>query len=176
MSPLFPRATELEKLVESVKLQAPFKDTLAQGDLVVMIRDSSPSPKLDFAQINALTRSVERGRPRLRLRLTILSLPVSCRTLILPDSERPREFYDHRGQRLFIKALNTDAFGELPRRGRRAIRADDVLERVISRPSDFDEDPLSAETRPDASSLPERKPTLTLVKLFSLEQAKKNDG
>ena len=137
----------IEKLIEELGYQIPFKETTETGDTVIMLRENDDGRiSMVYAQVLGFDRDTTKRDEWWHVHFVFMEVPPLPRTIILQAPHfTGQEVFTMGGRKVFIKAINFQAF------------ADDIF--------------ISPETEkgPKKEKKPEsknesRKPTFTLVK------------
>ena len=101
----------IERIVEELALQVPFKDDPQIGDALLVVEDDGRDCRVLFAQVLGLSPRRIGGDEWLQLDLVFLTLPLSYGSLLAPDGGlKGLEIFETAGRRFFVKAVNTRAF------------------------------------------------------------------
>lgn len=136
----------IEKLIEELGYQIPFKETTETGDIVIMLRENDDGRvSMVYARVLGFDRDTSKRDEWWHVHFVFLEVPPLPRTIILQSPHfTGQEVFTMGGRKVFIKAINFKAF------------ADDIF---IS--PDSDKEPKSKKTDDSSSG---RKPTFTLLK------------
>ena len=137
----------MEKLIEELGYQIPFKDTTETGDTVIMLReDDDGRVSMVYAQVLGFDRDTTKRDEWWHVHFVFMEVPPLPRTIILQTAHfTGQEVFTMGGRKVFIKAINFQAF------------ADDI----------FVNPDLEKKNRKEKKTETEntgRKPTFTLVK------------
>ncbi|MDR0882762.1 MAG: hypothetical protein LBP55_09530 [Candidatus Adiutrix sp.] len=142
----------MEKLVEELNLQVPFKDTTEIGDTVIMLRENEDGMvTMLYAQVIDFERDTAKRDEWWHVRFVFLEVPPQPRTIILQTPHfTGREIFTMGGRKVFIKAVNFEAFEE---------QLDMIDEPTVVPKGRKKKDPAAPKP-----GKPEPKPTFTLIK------------
>jgi hypothetical protein len=105
---------DLEKLVEEIRLQVPFKEETEIGDIVAIISEIDiRKSTLSYARVMSFQRNLAKRDEWWLVGLVFLDLPLNYRTYILQSPQfTGREIFTINGKKTFIKAINLASFLE----------------------------------------------------------------
>lgn len=104
----------MEKLVEELQLQVPFKDTTEPGDLVIALRENDDGRiSMTYARVMGFDRDLSKRDEWWHTHFVFLEVPPLPRTIILQTAHfTGQEIFTMGGLKVFIKALNFAVFSE----------------------------------------------------------------
>jgi hypothetical protein len=102
----------MDKLVEEIQFQVPFKDTTEAGDTVIVLReDENGHIGADYAKVIGFDRDPTKRDEWWHVRFVFLDVPPIPRTIILQTPHfTGKEVFTMGGRKVFIKAVNFSAF------------------------------------------------------------------
>jgi hypothetical protein len=112
----------IEKIVEELALQVPFKDAPGEGDVMLVVEEDGLECRILFGQVTRLESEIIDGAEWLRLELVFLTLPLSYgKMLASRRSLAGFDIFEEAGKKIFVKAVNTrglfDFFSAAPEAG-----------------------------------------------------------
>jgi len=138
----------MEKVIEEIQFQVPMKDATSAGDTVIFLReDENGQISIGFAKVMGFEPDISKRDEWWHVRFVFLEIPPQARTITLQTPHfTGREVFTMGGRKVFIKAVNFEAFqdesGEAAPGGR------------PGRPGPREKEPKN----------PPAKPTFTLIK------------
>ncbi len=145
----------MEKLVEELGFQVPFKDRTEAGDTVIVLRENENGRiSMVYARVLDFDRDTTKRDEWWHVHFIFLEVPPLPRTIILQTPHfTGQEIFTMGGRKVFIKAVNFEAFSpETPA----------VVEPAKKGRPKKESEPKSAP--PTEPPKPGKKPTFTLIK------------
>ena len=104
----------MERLVEELGYQVPFKDTTEPGDMVIMLRENDDGRiSMVYARVLSFDRDLSKRDEWWHVHFVFLEVPPLPRTIILQTPHfTGQEIFTMGGRKVFIKAVNFEAFSE----------------------------------------------------------------
>lgn len=104
----------MEKLIEDLALQIPFKDTTETGDTVIMLRENDDSRiSMVYAQVLGFDKDLSKRDEWWHVHFVFMEVPPLPRTIILQTPHfTGQEVFTMGGRKVFIKAINFKAFAD----------------------------------------------------------------
>lgn len=104
----------MEKLVEELGFQVPFKERTEIGDTVIMLRENEDGRiSGHFARVLGFDRDTSKRDEWWHVHFVFLELPPTPRTIILQTPHfTGQEIFTMGGLKVFIKAVNFEAYAE----------------------------------------------------------------
>jgi hypothetical protein len=104
----------MERLVEELGYQVPFKDTTEIGDTVIMLRENDDGRiSMVYARVLGFDRDLSKRDEWWHVRFVFLEVPPLPRTIILQTQHfTGQEIFTMGGRKVFIKSVNFGAFSE----------------------------------------------------------------
>jgi len=139
----------MEKVIEEIQFQVPLKDSTSTGDTVLFLREGEDGQiTISFARVMGFDPDQSKRDEWWHVRFVFLEIPLQARTIILQTPHfTGREVFTMGGRKVFIKAVNFEAFQE---------ESDDECPGCCGQES-------AKEPEPKAKNQP-GKPTFTLIK------------
>jgi len=102
----------MERLVEELEYQIPFKETTDIGDTVIMLRENDDGRvSMVYAKVLGFDRDTTKRDEWWHVRFVFLEVPPLPRTIILQTAHfTGAEIFTMGGRKVFIKAINFNAF------------------------------------------------------------------
>lgn len=106
----------MEKLVEELGFQVPFKEQTEIGDTVIMLRENEDGRiGGHFARVLGFDRDTTKKDEWWHVHFVFLELPPQPRTIILQTPHfTGQEIFTMGGRKVFIKAVNFEAYADDP--------------------------------------------------------------
>ncbi len=144
----------MEKLVEELGFQIPFKDKTESGDLVIMLRENDDGRiSMVYARVLGFDRDLSKRDEWWHVHFAFLEVPPLPRTIILQTPHfTGQEIFTMGGRKVFIKAINFEAFHD-------DVPAETESTGDSHRPKEAKDH--SGDKNPDKG---QTKPTFTLIK------------
>jgi hypothetical protein len=104
----------MEKVIEEIQFQVPLKDNTLAGDTVVFIRETEGGQiSICFARVMGFEPDTSKRDEWWHVRFVFFEIPPQARTIILQTPHfTGREVFTMGGKKVFIKAVNFEAFQE----------------------------------------------------------------
>lgn len=104
----------MEKLVEELKFQVPFKEKTEIGDTVIMLRENEDGQiSGHFALVLGFERDATKKDEWWHVHFVFQELPPQPRTIILETAHfTGQEIFTMGGRKVFIKAVNFEAYAD----------------------------------------------------------------
>jgi len=104
----------MEKVIEEIQFQVPMKDSTSAGDTVIFLREAENGQiTICFARVMGFEPDLSKRDEWWHVRFVFLEIPPRSRTIILQTPHfTGREVFTMGGRKVFIKAVNFEAFRE----------------------------------------------------------------
>ncbi|MDR1043722.1 MAG: hypothetical protein LBP33_01200 [Candidatus Adiutrix sp.] len=102
----------MERLVEELGYQVPFKETTEIGDTVIMLRENDDERiSMVYARVLGFDRDLSKRDEWWHVHFVFLEVPPLPRTIILQAQHfTGQEIFTMGGRKVFIKSVNFEAF------------------------------------------------------------------
>jgi|GEM_PF-289683 len=153
---MFQKVDAMEKLVEELSFQVPFKERTEIGDTVIMLRENEDGQiSGHFARILGFDRDATKKDEWWHVHFVFQELPPQPRTIILQTSHfTGQEIFTMGGRKVFIKAVNFEAYAD----------ESAALSQPLSEPLAPTGDNQSGINAPKAPNKPKPNRAFTLIK------------
>jgi hypothetical protein len=104
----------MDKVIEEIQFQVPMKDNTSIGDTVIFLRETEEGQiNISFARVMGFEPDLSKRDEWWHVRFVFLEIPPQARTIILQTPHfTGREIFTMGGRKVFIKAVNFEAFQE----------------------------------------------------------------